>query len=140
MKTTLSTLLLILTLAGGGCASVDTRISQNQAAFNEWSPAVQATIRAGKVDLGFTPKQVKVALGEPDRIFTRTTEEGTADIWAYYDKKPSFSIGLGVGSGGLGAGVGGGVAYDRQDERFADAVRVVLVQGKVTAVETKQAK
>jgi hypothetical protein len=119
---------------------VDSRINQNKAVFNEWSPEVQATIRAGRVDLGFTPKQLKVALGEPDRIFTRTTEEGTAEIWAYYDKKPKFSLGLGVSSGGYGSGVGGGVAYDRHDERFEDAVRVVLMQGKVTAVEMKKAK
>jgi|UniRef100_UPI00404914AB hypothetical protein len=140
MKTTLSSLLLAITLVLGGCASVDSRINQNKAVFNEWSPEVQATIRAGRVDLGFTPKQVKVALGEPDRIFTRTTEEGTAEIWAYYDKKPKFSLGLGVSSGGYGSGVGGGVAYDRHDERFEDAVRVVLMQGKVTAVEMKKAK
>lgn len=124
----------------GGCASVDSRIDQNRAAFDEWSPEVQAKIRAGKVDLGFTPKQVKVALGEPDRIYTRTTEEGSADVWAYEDKKPRLSLGLGVSSGGYGSSTSGGVAYSGRDDRQEDAVRVVLVQGKVTAVETKKTK
>lgn len=139
MKTYLIPLLLSVLLFSG-CASVDSRIRQNQAAFNSWPTQVQATIRAEKVDLGFTPAQVRVALGDPDRIFTRKSSDGEAEVWAYYDRGPRFSLGLGVGSGGYGSSVGGGVVYDRQHDRIDDATRVVFEGGVVTAVEARKGK
>lgn len=134
MKTYLIPLLLSAAVLSG-CATVDSRIRKNQAAFDSWPAQVQAFVRAEKVDIGFTPDQVRVALGDPDRIYTRKSNEGEAEVWAYFDHSPRFSIGLGVGSGGYGSSVGGGVAYDRQTERFDDATRVVFEKGAVTSVE-----
>lgn len=138
MKTRLAPLLLSLLLLSG-CATVDSRIRKHQAAFDSWPASVQAMVRAEKVDIGFTPEQVRVALGEPDRIFTRKSSEGEAEVWAYYDRGPRFSLGLGVGSGGYSS-VGGGVVYDRQYDRIDDAVRVVFEGGVVTGVEARKAK
>lgn len=138
MKTYLFPWLLVVTLLAG-CATVETRIRKNQAVFDSWPTQVQAYVRAEKVDLGFTPDQVRVALGEPDRIFERKTEAGEAEVWAYYDRGPRFSFGLGVGTGGY-VGSAGGVAYDRQYERLDDATRVVFEGGLVTSVEARVAK
>lgn len=138
MKTSLTTCLLAVILLAG-CATVDSRIRKHQAAFDSWPAQVQATIRAERVDLGFTPEQVRVALGDPDRVFMRKTKEGEAEVWAYYDRGPRFSLGLGVGSGGYSS-VGGGVVYDRQYDRIDDAVRVVFEGGVVTAVEARLKK
>jgi hypothetical protein len=139
MKTRLALLLLPLLLLAG-CATVDSRIRKHQAVFDSWPANVQAMVRAEKVDLGFTPEQVRVALGDPDRVFSRKSGEGEAEVWAYYDRGPRFSLGLGVGSGGYSSSVGGGVVYDRQYDRIDDAVRVVFEGGVVTAVEARKAK
>lgn len=91
-----------------GCSTVDSRIAKNREEFSSWPPAVQEKIVAGKIDLGFTPEQVLMALGEPDRRFTRTTADGTTAIWSYRDRGPHVSFGLGLGLGGRrSAGYGG---------------------------------
>jgi len=127
----LSAFLLVLT----GCSTTDSRIKGHQAAFDAAPPAVQAKIRAGQVDVGYTPDLVLMALGEPDRRYTRTTANGTTDIWAYVSHKPSFSIGLGVIGGGGGTMVGSGVAVGTGD-RSDDKLRVIFSGGRVAALET----
>lgn len=135
MKTLLLPVMLFSLLLVG-CATVDTRIRENQTAFNSWPADVQAKIRAGRVDLGFTPEQVRVALGEPDRMFTRKSSTGEAEVWAYFDNRPRFSFGVGVGSGGY-SGAAGGVTYDRTYERMDDAIKVIFEGGVVTSVEAR---
>ena len=136
MKSSLFFTLLLGLLVLVGCASVDTRISRNQTAFDAWPSDVQAKVRQEKVDLGFTPEQVEMALGEPSRIYSRKSEEGEAEIWAYYDLKPKFSIGLGVGSGGY-RGAMGGVSTSSQYDRLEDATKIVFEQGEVFALESR---
>ncbi len=117
-----------------GCSTPDSRIKENQAAFNAAPPEIQSKIRAGQVDVGFTEAQVLMALGKPDRRYTRTTSAGTTEIWAYEDQKPSFSIGFGMAGGGGGTMVGSGVAIGSGD-RSEDKLRVVFSGGRVTALE-----
>lgn len=125
-----------LALVLSGCSTTDSRIQDNQAAFNASAPDVQAKIREGKVDIGFTEQQVLMALGKPDRRYTRTTAEGTTDVWAYEDHKPSFSFGFGVAGGGGGTMVGSGVAIGTGD-RSGDKLRVIFNGGRVKALETR---
>jgi hypothetical protein len=120
-----------------GCSTTDTRIKDNQAAFDATPPPVQAKIRAGQIDIGFTPEQVTMALGKPDRSYTRTTAHGTSEIWAYEDHKPAFSFGIGVAGGGGSTMVGSGVAISSGNDRFNDKMRVVFEGGRVAAVETR---
>jgi outer membrane murein-binding lipoprotein Lpp len=120
-----------------GCSTTDSRIKNNQASFDAAPPAVQAKIRAGKIEVGFTAEQVIMALGKPDRRYTRTTERGTSDIWAYEDHGPSFSFGVGVASGGGGSMVGTGMAVHTGNDRYEDKMRVVIESGRVTAIETR---
>jgi hypothetical protein len=118
------------------CSSTpDSRIARSQAAFNQYPSAVQQKIRAGEVDIGFTPEMVLLALGEPARQFTHQTEAGTVELWVYHDTGPRFSFGLGVGSFGrhsaTSVGVGGSTGgYDPEEK-----MRVEFRDGKVTAVE-----
>jgi hypothetical protein len=120
-----------------GCSTTDSRIKNHQAAFDAEPPAVQAKIRAGQIDIGFSPEQVTMALGKPDRSYTRTTARGTSEIWAYEDHKPAFSFGVGVAGGGGSTMVGSGVAVSTGNDRFDDKLRVVFEGGRVTAVETR---
>lgn len=121
-----------------GCQSLDSRISKNQAQFDTWPAEVQQKIRAGRVDIGFTPEQVRVALGEPDRKYSRTTESGSSEVWAYFGGRSGFSLGLGVSNGYRGGAYGAGVGYDTttygaDDER----VRVIFEKGAVASVEAR---
>lgn len=128
----LSVSLLVL-----GCSTVDSRVKANESAFNSWPPAVQEKVRAGQVDVGFTPEMVRVALGDPERTMTHTTASGQAEVWIYGDKSPKFSIGLGMGSVRGHTGVGTGVTVGdtwRDDE----ALRVIFEGGKVTAIERRR--
>ena len=117
-----------------GCSTVDSRIKDNQAAFDAYPSAVQAALREGQVQVGFTPEQVKIALGEPDRIYRRTKTGVDSEVWAYTDNSPSFGLGLGVGVGG-GPGMGAGAGVSSRDYYYRDRVRVVFENGLVSELE-----
>ncbi|MBV8063247.1 MAG: hypothetical protein JOY51_06600 [Nevskia sp.] len=131
-----SALLLAALLAA--CASPDSRIRDSQAAFDSYPPAVQQKIRAGQADVGFTPEQARMALGEPDRKFTRTTAAGSSEVWAYRDSGPMFSFGVGGGSFGSHTGVGGGVGVATGGDAPDDKLRLVFVNGAVVSIEKTQ--
>lgn len=132
---------LALTLAAAGCATVGSRIEKNRAQYETWPLAVREKVAAGQIDLGFTTEQVAVALGQPDRVFTRTTADGTSQVWTYRDRAPRFSFGVGVGMGSWGGrggsfggvGINTGTGY-HDDERLG----VVFDRnGHVTSIETR---
>ncbi|HEY0969062.1 MAG TPA: hypothetical protein VGD88_16845 [Opitutaceae bacterium] len=143
MKPSLLVLSGVLLLAAAGCASTpSSRIQSAREVYNSYPMEVQEKIASGQVDVGFTTEQVRMALGKPDRVASRTTPDGTSEVWSYRDKGPRFSVGLGLGVGGgggstrVGTGVGvstGGRDYD--DEK----TRVIFDQrGQVTSVEQVQ--
>ena len=96
-------------MVAAGCSSTpEKRIAKNEAAFAAMPSDVQAKIRSGQVAVGFTPQQVELAKGKPDRVGKRTTAKGEEQSWIY-EKRASglgFGIGVGGGSGGMGGGVG----------------------------------
>jgi hypothetical protein len=135
MKTTRLPFLLLAALAMAGCSTVDSRMAKAQPQFDSWPPAVQQKVRAQQVDIGFTPEQVFVALGEPDRKYTRTTAQGMAEVWAYRDHRPTFSFGLGFGAAGGSSAYGAGVGVTTGGDRYDDVLRVIFTDGIVTALE-----
>ena len=137
MKTLLLPVFAIALLVAAGCASVESRIQDNETAFNTWPADVQEKVRAGKVEMGFTPQMVDVALGKPDRTSSRTTERGQAEVWIYHDKSPRFSIGLGLGSGRGSTGFGGGVTVG-DDFRDEENMRVIFEGDRVAAIEVRK--
>jgi hypothetical protein len=129
-----SLLLALVALVAGCASSPQSRIKKNQDAFDTYPAEVQAAIQRGEVVAGFTPEQVRLSQGDPDRVLTRTSADGNSEVWIYRDGKSKVGIGLGLGFGGgsVGTGVGvstGGREFD--DERM----RVVFTAGRVTAVE-----
>lgn len=136
MKTRLVILLpLLAALVVAGCSTVESRIAHDRTAFNSWPPAVQQQVRAGHVNVGFTMEQVRVALGDPDWRYVRTTPQGSDEVWGYRDRGPRFSFGVGVGSYGRHSAFGTGVGMATSqypDERM----RVVFdPYGRVDSVE-----
>src|SRR5258708_4829348 len=92
------------------CASPQSRIKRHQAEFDAYPTAVQQKIRDGQADVGFTSEQVALALGRPDRRYTRKAAAATQEVWVYGYGSGVTSVGLGFGmaSRGLSA-FGGGV-------------------------------
>jgi hypothetical protein len=143
MKPKLSLLLAAgLALVAAGCSTVDSRIAKNRAAFNTWPPAVQDLVVQGQIAVGFTTDQVRVAVGEPDRVWTRTTVDGTSQVWSYRDRGPRFGFGVGVGMGSFGhhggsfggVGINTGTGY-QDDEKMGV---VFDSSGRVSSIETRQ--
>ncbi len=132
-----------LTLAAlvfsAACNTPDYRIKHNQELFAQLSPQDQDLIKQGKVAVGFTPDMVRLALGDPDRTYTRTDATGTNEIWAYttyetdagvilyrgyyhrYWRDPMFPY-------------YGAYPYHRVHEYL----RVTFTNGRVSAVEERQ--
>jgi hypothetical protein len=66
-----------------GCASPEQRIKKNPDLFATFSPEVQDAVSRGEVLVGFTPEMVTMALGKPNRIYSRQTAEGVTEVWSY---------------------------------------------------------
>ncbi|MCX7006684.1 MAG: hypothetical protein NTY53_05445 [Kiritimatiellaeota bacterium] len=86
---------LLLALALAGCATPESRIRQNPALFASFPADVQAKVRQGHIAIGFSQPAVRMALGEPDRIYHRITSTNTSnEVWAYtgyaYRNDPQF--------------------------------------------------
>jgi hypothetical protein len=122
-------------IAGAGCASSpQSRIKDKQAAFNSYPAEVRAAIERGQVAVGFTPDQVRLALDEPDRVLSRTTEGGYSEVWIYREKNARFGLGLGVGMSNNS--MGGGVGVSTGGREFPDErMRVIFTAGRVSAIE-----
>ncbi len=68
-----------------GCASPEARIKKNPELFNSFPPDVQERVRKGDIDIGYTKDMVTIALGEPNRVYSRQTESGLVEVWSYTD-------------------------------------------------------
>ncbi len=130
-------ILLAIAVLLGACATPESRIKKNQAAYDTWPPEVQASVKAGKAEVGFTAEQVKVSLGKADRIYTRKSAEAVQEVWAYGRSGARTGVGLGFGMGGGSSSYGLGVGVGGPEYREDDRVRVVFEGGKVVAVETR---
>ena len=142
MKTRLPLLAAVAVFVlAAGCSTVDSRIASNRRAFDTWPPSVREKVAAGRIDLGFTTDQVRVALGEPDRIWSRTTADGTSQVWSYRQPSSRVYLGLGLGVGSFGRrggtfgsiGIGTSTGY-----RDGENLGVVFDRnGVVTALESR---
>ena len=131
----------LLALAAAGCSTIESRIEENRDYFDSLPAADQAQIRIGKIDLGFTPDSVRMALGEPRRKTIRRTASGDSEVWTYPDISPSYDRqhadidGLSY-SGPGGGRITGGTAWItlRQDHENLSVV-VEFRHGRVSAIE-----
>jgi hypothetical protein len=120
-----------------GCTTARTpaqRIDRDRAVFDAWPGEVQRLVEAGQVAVGLSEAQVRMALGDPDDVSTRTTAEGQTVVWTYRDRKPRVGLGFGVSGGSGGSGVGLGVGTSTGGTQ-APRLRVLFAEGFVTAVE-----
>ena len=130
----------LLALAAG-CSTIESRIERNRDYFDSLPAADQAQIRGGKIDLGFTPESVRIALGDPQRKFVRRTASGDTEVWLYLDTLQTLDRqhadidGLSfVGPGG-GRIAGGTVWLTVRQEREILLARVEFRNGRVASIE-----
>jgi len=86
MKTSRILVLFAAALAAfsfAGCATPASRIKKNPELFASYPAEQQDLIKQGKVAIGFDMDAVRLALGAPDRVRTRTNNDGTSQIWSY---------------------------------------------------------
>jgi hypothetical protein len=140
MRTIPTILVAGLALLLAACSTPESRIAGRQAIFDSYPPDVKQKIRAGHIDIGFTPDMVRIALGEPDRVATRQTETGGIEVWGYRDPAPRFSFGIGLGTGGYHSGAAGGVAVSTGNNNYSsdEKMRVEFRAGLVSAIEVNQ--
>ncbi len=135
------TLLVVLLT---GCSTVDRRIQQKSATFNSLDGQTQARLKQGAVAIGDTADMVYIAIGQPDRMHDSSTTSGHSQTWIYTFRWQDYE-----GSRFIGhrretyynprtkswqiyyEPVRAEVYRDREEEYM----RVVLQDGKVTAIE-----
>ncbi len=76
---------LLLPLLFTACSTTDSRIKKHQTEFDAYPPEIQDSIRKGLVNPGFTEDMVFMALGDPDRKYTRITATQRISVWSYTD-------------------------------------------------------
>lgn len=75
--------LLALASVLAGCATPASRIKRNPELFNSLPPEVQQGVQEGRVEIGYPRDAVRLALGAPNREYTRRTGDGTVQVWSY---------------------------------------------------------
>jgi hypothetical protein len=132
MKASAFTAAALLAAALAACSGPKSRIREHQAEFDAYPPAVQRKIRAGQVEVGFSPRQVALALGRPDRIFTRKTAAVDQEVWSYGVGETSVGFGVGFGGGPVGIGVAASPPVER-----GARMRVVFQNDVVVSIESR---
>lgn len=127
--------LLPVILLLGACSTPASRVARHQATFDTWPQEVREKVRVGQIAIGFTAEQVRVALGEPDRVLVRTTATGQSEVWAYRELGPEVTFGVMAGSN---APVGGEIGLGLEGYDYNETLRVSFVQDKVAAIETRR--
>ncbi|MBC8040000.1 MAG: hypothetical protein H7Y06_05615 [Opitutaceae bacterium] len=75
--------LMLAVMLAGGCATPDARIKRSPEIFARLSPEQQNLVKGGKVGIGFDKDAVMLAVGLPDRKWTRTDAAGSSEVWSY---------------------------------------------------------
>ena len=119
-----------------GCSTPQTRIRSNPEVFNSLPAAEQALIQQGKVAVGFTPDMVKLAVGEPDRVYTRTEATGKSEAWVYTSYS-SHGGAMMYYRGFYHRRYPGQYAYwmDYNDREVVERYRVTFKDGKVASID-----
>ncbi len=83
MTTACKFLLVVPLVALAACSTVNSRIREKAAVFDQLSPADQARIRQGVINLGFTPDMVYMALGNPTEVRDQMVHSVREQVWIY---------------------------------------------------------
>ena len=125
-----------------GCSTPKSRIEKNPELFASFPPDVQANVQQGKIDVGYTQDMVDMALGAPERKYTRKSATGTAEVWSYvgyYTKTDRQRVQADVrvrDASGVTRTVNDWFWVDVQQRSEYEKFRVEFDGTKVSAIET----
>lgn len=137
---TLSALIACVALALlAGCSTPEARIQHNPEAFASLSPSDQQLIREGKVAVGFTAEMVRLALGDPDLVYTRTDANGVNESWSYttYESEVGVSLYRGYYHRYWGDPFYYPYYSSYPSRRTKEYLKIVFIGGRVTSVESQ---
>ena len=101
---------------------------------------MQDAVMNGKAVKGMTPEMVRMALGEPTRIDTRSGSNAADEIWVYQKGSgmnlglPNISLGGSIGGIGVSSGGRRGGGGSRSSSN-AEEQQVVFQNGVVLRVD-----
>lgn len=120
----------------GGCAHTpERRIQQNAELFETFPPDVQESVRAGEVEIGYTPEMVFLALGPPDRKVSRRTADEVREIWFYQGRFLTTDTVRVHDQFGRFRPIRPALYLDRTVEHLYTRARLEFVEGKLVSVE-----
>ncbi len=131
----------VAALLMAGCSTPESRIKQHPDMFASFSPDIQARVRQGQVDVGFNKDMVFIALGEPQRKYSRTTATGASEVWSYVGTYTTTERQLVTGdfrvrsNEGIFRTVHDSAWVDVQQEHEYEQLRVEFENNQVKAVE-----
>jgi hypothetical protein len=137
-----SALAAALLALAAGCSTIESRIGENRPYYDSLPAADQAQIRIGKINLGFAPESVRMALGDPRQRLVRRTADGDSEIWIYTEPTQSYERQRADIDGITAPGPGGarytsGSAWITvRQERERPVVRVEFRNGRAVSIET----
>ena len=122
-----------------GCSTPQSRIDKEPEAFAELNATDQQLIREGKVAVGFTAEMVKMALGEPDRIFVRTDTNGANEAWSYttYETDDGVLLYRGFYHRHWGNPMFYPYYTNYSGRRTREYLKVVFANGRVSSIESE---
>lgn len=128
--------MLVMIIGLAGCASTpDRRIQKNPAVFEALSADEQETIRAGRVEIGYTPDMVFLALGAPDRKVTRRTAGDNREIWIYHGRFMTTDTVRVHDQFGRFRPVRPAIYLDRTVEHVYTRARLEFARGELVSIE-----
>ena len=108
-----------LTLLLSGCNTAAVRALTNYETFSKLDPKVRADILRGRVELGYTPEMVRLALGRPNYSSSSAGAKAGREIWSY-----------------TGLDVTKPIGFDSNQPGYANATPTILL-GSVTFRDSK---
>jgi hypothetical protein len=126
---------LVAAIMLAGCASTpERRIARNPDLFASFPTDVQERVRAGQVELGFSPEMVSLALGRPDSRVTQRSERGEKVIW-YYEGRYLTTDTVRVHDYGRFSVRDPVIYVDRTREHRYTRARLEFVDGRLTTIQ-----
>ena len=74
---------LVAPLFFSGCNTAAVRVLTNYETFSKLDPKVRANILRGRVEIGYTPEMVRLALGRPNYASSAAAVKGGYNVWSY---------------------------------------------------------
>lgn len=130
--------IFVVAIGLAACSTPATRIEKDPALYSAFPPDVQASVKQGKIDIGFTTDMVYVAWGKPENKKEIVEEKGKHEVWIYlgtrqvFDGYDTVEVPRATGNGQL-SGV-----YMEQRPRFRtvyyERASVTFTDGKVSKI------